>query len=654
MTTRMDPDWADKLQSTTMLRQYYKLQTACAQLYESIKLINECSLSSAQVVHMLSSGNQLEKAIATSPTISITSRLKETESDFNISQLFEEYKFEEGAPAIDDLVRYPIISDAQLEELAFLHRSCTSMNVHATQVEKASATNERLEFLGDSWLGAFVSYILYKKYPYADEGALSKMRSAIVNNVNLAKWCERVGFNERLQDNIPRTVHKIKDMAFKHYADCFEAYVGALVIDKYSVEFSEVVRWIENLAGEIFDNLGPQMVKAPVNKNAKHELSALLVGNKVGTKLAYHRLNSSSPFKVEVKLGDISLATAEGSSIREAEQCAAMNAILDTANIKRYSNYKLEDERQIEKASTEKTGNRLVTNTKQTKVNVEIEKEPISSKLQSNEEAVDVPLIEPMEQNNGISVAHVSDIVEQVCERCKTIGKTAVSEATMEAMVNKSFIDQRQIVKRLSSSYFTKDEVTVDYRGLYDYRETLEHDDKTTLKASLHGASQNLPVNAISTHFTPATALSTQAAQAENTALSQTALDPPLTPLAEMQSTPVEAPHVRNSGTAVSHTSLFEDRLSTATAQGREISPKQEFYSFLGKRGFRPYYQTTMVGLNTFSCICMLQGFNVFLGQGHGPSKRFAEHEAAFHSMRNEALIHILENPSAYSTNNSS
>ena len=55
--------------------------------------------------------------------------------------------------------------------------------------------NQRLEFLGDSVLGLCVSELLAEAHPDADEGVLTRMRSALVNAEALARWgrAERIG-----------------------------------------------------------------------------------------------------------------------------------------------------------------------------------------------------------------------------------------------------------------------------------------------------------------------------------------------------------------------------------------------------------------------------------------------------------------------------
>ena len=92
-------------------------------------------------------------------------------------------------------------------------------------------------------------------------------------------------------------------------------YIGALVVNRFSTELRDIYDWIAELAQEQFKTLGPEMVKKPLNKNAKGELSELLQFNRLGQKLTYETLTSTSPFIVQVLLGDTVLAKGEGSSI---------------------------------------------------------------------------------------------------------------------------------------------------------------------------------------------------------------------------------------------------------------------------------------------------------------------------------------------------
>lgn len=666
--------------SAAMLRRYSKLRSACNAIQEAAKVINENALNAEQISHLSKSDNELERAIADSPTILVSKYINEVH--YGIQNVFQHYKFEEGAPNVDRVVKYPVVSNAYLENLAFLHRSCSSMNVHVTEVDRAVATNERLEFLGDSWLGAFVSYILYKKYPYANEGSLSKMRSAIVNNVNLAKWCKQVGFDERLRGNIPKMVNKLKDMTSKYHADCFEAYVGALVVDQFSVEFSEIVGWIEDLSEEVFKEMGTKMIKEPMNKNAKHELATLLTCNKVGARLEYQRLNSISPFKVEVKLGDISLATGEGSSIKEAEQRAAMKALLDTSKIKTYSFYELDDP-QIEDAQVEEAELLLATSEQSTssleidnsdKVEFELISKELPQKLPAEVSFADVAKKgrnEP-KANGGIPQAQVADIVEQILGKLKDTVVTSVTTVMNE----KGLIDQ-QTPKQLQEPLIAPSQAIL--------QESIPHRQASTQNAPVRVT--NLPANtwsqSIPDSFAPQNAQTRDVfrqyspsqknlTQIQNFTPESVPVEKVLAarPQAEMM---VPAPPPAQSALTQPNTSSqtaarqYPIALSnspvactkaaeavSAQASGHsdqlhvDASSKQELYAYLGQRGFRPYYETKSEGLQSFLSDCMIQGFNIILGSGRASSKKQAEQIAAYFGLRSESLKEFLESPAAY------
>src|SRR5438477_3604520 len=56
--------------------------------------------------------------------------------------------------------------------------------------------NERLEFLGDAILDVVVSDILLEAFPNANEGQLSKMRAAVVNEKTLAQLAASINLAE--------------------------------------------------------------------------------------------------------------------------------------------------------------------------------------------------------------------------------------------------------------------------------------------------------------------------------------------------------------------------------------------------------------------------------------------------------------------------
>jgi ribonuclease-3 len=107
---------------------------------------------------------------------------------------------------------------------SFLHRSF----IHETFNQMGS--NERLEFLGDSVLGLYVSSKLFSLFPMMEEGKLSKLKSSIVNEVTLAKIARVLGLGSYIllgKGEIMANGYEKNSIL----ADCFRALIGAIYID---------------------------------------------------------------------------------------------------------------------------------------------------------------------------------------------------------------------------------------------------------------------------------------------------------------------------------------------------------------------------------------------------------------------------------------
>ncbi len=91
-------------------------------------------------------------------------------------------------------------------------------------------SNERLEFLGDAVLGSVVAELLFKLYPYKDEGFLTELRSKIVSRANLNQLSRKLGFNELIEYDARMISYPNKQGSL--LGDAFEAVVGAVYMDK--------------------------------------------------------------------------------------------------------------------------------------------------------------------------------------------------------------------------------------------------------------------------------------------------------------------------------------------------------------------------------------------------------------------------------------
>ena len=105
-------------------------------------------------------------------------------------------------------------------KLAFSHRSVARENAGGQLM-----SNERLEYLGDAVLGAVVADLLFKKFPYRDEGFLTEMRSRIVSRDSLKQVALKMGIDKLVQNAESYTSRSI-------YGDALEALIGAVYIDR--------------------------------------------------------------------------------------------------------------------------------------------------------------------------------------------------------------------------------------------------------------------------------------------------------------------------------------------------------------------------------------------------------------------------------------
>lgn len=181
---------------------------------------------------------------------------------------------------------------------------------------------ERLEFLGDAVLKLTVSDVLFKMYPEASEGELSKIRGVIVSDNTLADIAKSNG----LQKLIIMSRHEEKQGCRNLNSICacvFEAILGAYYLDG---KFDEIVRYIEKTFKPYILDVENHFEKF----NAKAILQEYTQGLTKNTPV-YKVINEFGPehkkeFEVEVRYNDEILAVEKGSTKKEAEQKCAYEA----------------------------------------------------------------------------------------------------------------------------------------------------------------------------------------------------------------------------------------------------------------------------------------------------------------------------------------
>ncbi|KAG2733687.1 hypothetical protein G9P44_003212 [Scheffersomyces stipitis] len=237
----------------------------------------------------------------------------------------------------------PFIKDQTLYERVFVHKSVVNGKTYLDQNDLINSHNERLEFLGDSVLNNLVTLIIYDKFPSASEGKLTKMRSQLIDNHTLTQFSFEYGFDKRLKTKTDEEILKTGDQ--KVYADIFEAYIGALSVER-GLDLREIKDWLEKLYAPKLEAFKVNFLQESVNKEAKSELYSI-----VGT-ASSHPLyvvveegNGSHDFVVECRMGNDVLGRAKAPSQKEAGLRAAMDALKNRQLLEKYYKIRLEIDR---------------------------------------------------------------------------------------------------------------------------------------------------------------------------------------------------------------------------------------------------------------------------------------------------------------------
>lgn len=207
-----------------------------------------------------------------------------------------------------------------LYQLAFRHKSAAKEVINGLKM-----SNERLEYLGDAVLSSIVADYLFRKFPYKEEGFLTEMRARIVSRAQLNKLSKKLGLDNLIESELYSNYSK------SLCGDAFEAFVGALYIDK-GYKFTRRVL-LKRVVEVHFDmdklenednNFKSQLIEWSQKEKVAVEFKVVdEIGNGYGKQ-----------YLVEINIEDKSYADGRDFSIKGAEQIAAGKAIekLDKEN----------------------------------------------------------------------------------------------------------------------------------------------------------------------------------------------------------------------------------------------------------------------------------------------------------------------------------
>ena len=201
--------------------------------------------------------------------------------------------------------------DRELLRTALTHSSYAN--------EHNCASNERLEFVGDSVLGMVTASHLYLKFPKLPEGKMTKLRAELVCEQSLRDVAEQLELGKYLMLGRGEESSGGRGRS-SILADCVEAVIAAIYLDG---------------GMEPARRLIDTRILSKLMRDWKTELQEL-IQQKPGHTLCYQMIGESGPdhmkrFQASVSCDGNEIGTGEGKTKKEAEQMAA-RAALDAMN----------------------------------------------------------------------------------------------------------------------------------------------------------------------------------------------------------------------------------------------------------------------------------------------------------------------------------
>ena len=221
-------------------------------------------------------------------------------------------------PAGDELEACEAALGYQFHDKALLRWCRTHASASKTRLE----SNERLEFLGDSILGAVVCELLFEQFPTSDEGELTRIKSIVVSRMTCAIIARELDLERFLV--VGRGVSSTARTPGSILAALLEALIGGIYLDGGFAAARAVIR--EKLASKI-----ESAAMSETGVNFKSLLQHLSQKN-YGLTPIYAVLDERGPdhskcFQISAVINGNAYPGAWGPSKKSAEQRAAHNAL---------------------------------------------------------------------------------------------------------------------------------------------------------------------------------------------------------------------------------------------------------------------------------------------------------------------------------------
>ena len=214
-----------------------------------------------------------------------------------------------------------------LLQQALTHRSfVVEHNTHGG--ETLAGDNERLEYLGDAVVGLVTADTLFRLYPELPEGALTRLRGALVSRRHLAEVAQALEMGKylRLGRGEDRSGGRAKAALL---ANAMEAVIGAIYLDAGLDAAQRLIdsRVIAPTAALLREQLTAGIGVGDFKSALQELLQARIQVQPVYRTTAETGPDHRKRFFVEVRAGGEVLAEGSGSTRKIAEQDAARRAM---------------------------------------------------------------------------------------------------------------------------------------------------------------------------------------------------------------------------------------------------------------------------------------------------------------------------------------
>jgi ribonuclease-3 len=209
-------------------------------------------------------------------------------------------------------------SDPSLLEQALVHSSYVNEKPGIL-----SASNERLEFLGDAVLGLVVAEKLYQDFPNFTEGDMTRLRATLVRRDTLARMARTIKLGDYLYLGKGEEASGGRRKP-TNLAGAFEAIIATIFLDQGLTTTKEVIL-------KLFNEELQKIASQGVGIDYKSQLQEFIQAREQQVP-TYQVVETMGPdhdrrFTVEVRVGDSVLGRGSGESKKAAETEAARAAL---------------------------------------------------------------------------------------------------------------------------------------------------------------------------------------------------------------------------------------------------------------------------------------------------------------------------------------